>query len=73
MIFKSYECYFFPSITTQLLKLNDYQLYFGSDMNAVINHTLNKSSPVFTSSQSASKALNGFYKRLEFDWCVESA
>lgn len=56
---------FFLSITTQLFKLNDYQLYDGADMNAFISHTLDKSSPVFTSLQeSASKALNGFIKDL---------
>lgn len=61
----TFEAEFFPSITSHLLKLNDYQLYIGSDMNAVINANLDKSSSATAGSQdSASKALNSFIEDL---------
>lgn len=61
----TFEPDFLPSVTSQLLKLNDYQLYVGSDMNAVIDCNLDKSSSAVSSSQdSASKALNLFISDL---------
>lgn len=60
-----FEGDFFPTITKQLLKLSDYYLYIGSDMNALANISLDKSSTTMSGSQeSASKALNNFIKDL---------
>lgn len=61
-----FEADFFPTMTSQILKLNDYQLYVGSDMNAVVDKNLDKSAPNISSPQdSASKAFNLFLKDLD--------
>ena len=61
----TFKADFLPSVTSQLLKLNDYQLYVGSDMNAVRDCNLDKSSSAVSSYQdSASKALNLFISDL---------
>ncbi len=60
-----FEADFFPTVSSHLLKLSDYQLYVGSDMNATRNNNLDKSySTVLTAQDSASKALNLFLKDL---------
>lgn len=53
-----FDAEFFPAATT-VIKLTDYQLHAGSDMNVCVNNNLDKSSSTIASSQDAvSKALH---------------
>lgn len=60
-----FEDSFYPDLTEELLKITEYELVLGGDMNAACNLDLDRSTSSFThSQQSASTALNTMINNL---------